>query len=99
MLAAQRGEREEAEAPETVVEGDQDDALLGELDPRKVGLGATAEHEGAAVDPDHDRHLCSKRCPGRSPHIEKQAIFRRGPGDQRRASWKCRLRTLRAKLA
>ena len=36
MLAAQRGEGEETEAPETVVEGDQDDALLGELDPRRA---------------------------------------------------------------
>ena len=35
MLAAERGEGEEAEAPQTVVERDEHDALLGELDPRR----------------------------------------------------------------
>ena len=76
MLAAQRGEGEVTEAPQTVVEVDQDDALRRELDARKNRLRATAEHEGAAVDPDHDRQLCRRRGAGRSPHIEEQAVFR-----------------------
>src|SRR6266571_3384525 len=58
MLAAQCREREETKAPQTVVEGDQDDALLGELDPGRARPRPAAEHEGAAVDPHHDRQLC-----------------------------------------
>src|SRR5947209_8803034 len=52
VLAAERGEGEETQTPETVVEGDQDDALPGELDARSVWPRAAAEDEGAAVDPD-----------------------------------------------
>ena len=35
-LAAQRGEGEEAEAPQAVVDGDKDDALLGERGARRT---------------------------------------------------------------
>ena len=41
-LAAQRGEGEEAEAPQAVVDADEDDALLGELGPRGVGRGTAS---------------------------------------------------------
>ena len=85
MLVAQRREGEETEAPQTVVERDEDDALLGELDPRRPGRGAAAEHEGAAVDPHHDRQLRVRRGPGGSPHIDEQAIFRRVPARSTRS--------------
>src|SRR6201989_1167101 len=78
VLAAERGEGEETQTPETVVEGDQDDTLPGEPGARRVRPGAAAEHEGAAMNPDHDRKPCPRRGPGRPPHIEKQTIFRRG---------------------
>src|SRR5919205_3853538 len=68
-LAAERREGEEAETPQTVVEGDQDDALPGELDSRIVRLRAAAEHEGPAVDPHHDRKPCPRRRPGGAPHV------------------------------
>src|SRR5947207_14281756 len=77
MLSVKRGEGEETEAPQTVVESDQDDALPGELDPRSARRGAAAEHESAAVDPDHDRQLRPRRSRGRSPYIDKQTILRR----------------------
>jgi hypothetical protein len=76
MLLAQRGKREEAEAPQTVVEGDQDDSLPGELDSGTVWKGAAAEYERTTMNPHHDRELCSRLGSGRFPHIEKQAIFR-----------------------
>src|SRR5438874_2031153 len=76
MLLAQGGEREEAESPQPVVEGDQDDSLLRELALREVRTGATTGHESPAVDPDHDRQLCSRLGSGRFPHIEKQTVFR-----------------------
>src|SRR5438046_1036975 len=99
MLAAQCGEREKTQAPQTVVEGDQDDALLGELDPGCARPGAAAEHERAAVDPHHDRQLCLRRGLCRSPHIDKQAIFRRSLRNRRSAAWKGCLRAIRAELA
>src|SRR6266581_4255996 len=77
MLLAQRGKREETEAPKTVVKSDQNDALLGELATGKVRTGSAAEHEGTAVDPHHDRQFGSRLGPSRLAHIEKQAIFRR----------------------
>ena len=95
MLSAQRGEGEETEAPQTVVEGDQDDTLPGELDPRSARRGAAAEHESAAVDPHHDWQLRPRRGPGRPPHIDKQAILRRRRRDPRRAAGKACLRTIR----
>src|SRR6266496_1066988 len=98
-LTAQRGECEEPQAPQTVVEGDQDYTLLGEVVPRKVRLGAAAEYEGAAVDPHHHRQLCPRRGRRWSPDTEKQAIFRRGSRDPRRPTWKGSLRTIRAELA
>ena len=52
-LAAQRGEREEAEASQAVVEGDEDDALLGERRSRRARQRAGAAHEPAPVDPHH----------------------------------------------
>src|ERR1044072_2465763 len=53
VLAAERREGEETQTPKTVVEGDQDDALPGKLTARCVRPRATAEHEGAAVNPHH----------------------------------------------
>src|SRR5947209_20042047 len=67
MLSSQRGEGEETEAPQTVVEGDQDDALPGELTSRSARRGAAAEHESAAVDPHHDWQLRPRRGPGTPP--------------------------------
>src|SRR3954465_3184404 len=70
MFFAQGRESEETEAPETVVERDEDDALLDELDSGRPRRGAAAEYEGAAVNPHHDRQLCARRCRGRSPQID-----------------------------
>src|SRR5205823_3189345 len=99
MLASQRWECEVTQAPETVVEGDQFDALLRELDARKDRLRPTAEHEGTAMNPHHNRQLCRRRGAGRSPHIEEQAIFRRCPRDSRGVGWKSCLRTISAEPA
>ena len=99
MLAAQRGEREEAEALQAVVEGDEDDALPGERDPRRAGEGAAAEHEGAAVDPHHDRQLRPRFGPGRPPHVDEQAVLRGGLRDRPGAGREARLRAVRAELA
>src|SRR5438093_5172692 len=102
MLLAQRGEREESESPQPVVEGDQDDSLLRELAPREVRTGTATEHESPAVDPDHDRQLCSRRGCGWPPDINKEASFRGCGGNPRRTGRKaslCAIRTEPARIA
>ena len=74
-LAAERGEREEAEAPQAVVEAHQDDAILGELDSRRHRGGTTAAHESAPVNPDHHGELRPWRGVRRAPDVQEQAIL------------------------
>src|SRR5579862_9469803 len=77
MLFAKRWEGEETEAPQPVVESDQNDALPGKLLAGSAWRGATAHYECAAVDPYHYRQLSLWRRRRRPPKIEEQAILGR----------------------
>ena len=75
-LAAQRRMREEAEAPHAVIHGNEDHALLGEPDARRVGRRARAAREPAAVDPDHHGQIAGGRI-GRTPDVQVETVLRR----------------------
>ena len=99
MLAAQRGEREEAEAPQTVVEGDQDDALLGERDPRRVRQEPLPNTKA----PPWIHTMTGSFAPGAAPagrhtltnRQSSEEVVEIGAGAGRKAC----LRTIRAELA
>ena len=99
MFTAQPGEGEEAETSNTVVEGNQNDAVLGELHSRRSWIGAAAEQEGAAVDPHHHRQLCVRFGCRRPPDIEIQAVLGRVGRQSHGAATEPPLRTIRAELA
>ena len=89
-FAAQRRKREETEASNSIVHGDKDDTLLGELNAGRVGRGARTARETAAVDPDHHRQIASGRI-SRTPDVQIQAILGR-PLGRRRARARSRAR-------
>lgn len=73
-FSAQLWVRQKAEHPKTVADGDHDNAFLRQPLPVVQLLGWSACREAAAVDPDHYREFLV-RAFGRSPDVEKQAIF------------------------
>ena len=100
MLLAQRGEGEEAEAPQTVVEGDQDDALLGELDPRRAGKEPLPNTKA----PPWIHTMTGSFAPGSAPAGRHTLRNRQSSDEVRRDLTQSRvakacLRTIRAELA
>ncbi len=53
------GMREKAQRIEPMVDGDDDDAARGETRAVIAGLGAGADDEAAAMNPDHHRRACA----------------------------------------
>ena len=79
------GQCEEALRPESVVDGDQDDAVARERDAVEGGGGARADHEPAAVDVDH--HRKPTRAGVGCPDVEIEVVAVSGDpsrSDQRR---------------
>ena len=99
MLAAQCGEREEAEAPQTVVEGDQNDALPGELDPGRVGQEPLPNTKA----PPWIHTMTGSFALGAAP-AGRHTLTNRQSSDEfvayrRGAAWEACLRAIRAELA
>ena len=70
----QRRVRHETERPQTVVEGDQHDAMTRQVATHEHRVAASALLKGAAVKPDHDRPARVGRR-RRAPDVEVQAVF------------------------
>ncbi len=77
--ARQPGQAEEAEDPQPVVDGDDDErAGLGE--PSRVDVAARARAEPAAVDPDEHRQAGRRTGAGRHGDVEGEAVLRLARG-------------------
>jgi hypothetical protein len=66
---------EEPEAPQTIVDADEDDTLLRESRPIGKGIPRTAVDEAAAVDPDQNRYARAGRQLRGPPHVQVEAVL------------------------
>ncbi len=88
ILCGQRREAEKSETAETIIEADEDNAVLREMRAVIDGRRGTAIDEAAAVNPDHDRQLL--RGIRRTPDVQIEAILA-GRRAQRRSILRERL--------
>src|ERR1700678_1701457 len=74
-LGGEFGMREKTKRVETMIDGDDDDAAPGQTRAVIAWLGAGADDEAAAVNPNHYRQ--TRACPGsgRRPGVEVKAIL------------------------
>ena len=69
------GMGEEAQRIEPMVDGDDDNAARGKTRAVVARLGAGADDEAAAVNPDHHRQARAIAWSGRRPNVQMQAIL------------------------
>ena len=66
---------EEAQRIEPMIDGDDDNAARGETRAVVARLGAGADDEAAAMNPDHHRQARAVAWSGRRPNVEMKAIL------------------------
>ena len=74
-LGRQLGMGQEAEDTETVVDGHEDHAVVGEFLTVELGLGAPAFAVAAAMDPVSDREFLAGLAGRRRPDVQVQAVL------------------------